>query len=382
MADFCKACSDKLFGPGMPPDLGGITKEPEWLQGLAVSVICEGCGPIQVDPEGNCVSQDCLCAGEPGHGLPWHLDPKKIDFCGTPTGRLQTTEPQPIVPRTKHQLATMPRLGDFDASALEKRVEALLGKDSEAGTQSIHIDATPLSQEDIKSIGMAMVARGGEMMFSSGRSERDSLRSVASVTMPFKLAEGEFQGAVEGSVQIHGAGFPVPGMEFPVQGRPLAELDLEKEHIFERVEVGTAPHSYDVYRTDAWPGEFRIVSVGGPGVRMDISVGYLEPPVYVKTITELLKQSISGVERSAGEEAWAEFKRFHGNAVVYEPVRKELEVTAECLQIVYSFMRTYHPGVEVEGLTPGWNGYGPVVKVFGKLKEEADPNARIDLKGD
>lgn len=356
MADFCKACSDKLYGPDMPPDLGGITKEPEWLQGKAVAVLCEGCGPIQVDPEGNCVSQDCLCAGEPGHGLPWHLEPSKIDFCGTPTGRLQTTEPQPIEPRTKHQLATMPRLGEFDASGLEERVAALLEQGSDAGTQSIYIDQIPLSQEDIQSIGMAMVARGGQMMFSAGRSERDSIRAdIPPLYPPFK--------------------------EFEVTGRPIEELVVVPEYQFDLV----SGEGLDAkYTTANWPGIIGVVSVvkGGPGVVMEVSVGREVPPIFVKTITELLKQAIKGVETSAGLEAWAEFKRFHGNAVVYDPVDRELEVSAECLRVVYSFMRVTQPGVEVVGLVQGYAFDGPTVKVFGKLKEEADPDARIDLKGD
>lgn len=70
MADFCKACSIDMFGEDSK-DLAGLTSPENWQNGLAVSDICEGCGYIQVDPEGNCVSEDCLCQGEPGHGLPW-----------------------------------------------------------------------------------------------------------------------------------------------------------------------------------------------------------------------------------------------------------------------------------------------------------------------
>lgn len=70
MADFCKACSKAIFGEDFG-ELAGITKPEDWQQSKAVTVICEGCGVIQVDPEGNCVSKDCLCEGKPGHGLPW-----------------------------------------------------------------------------------------------------------------------------------------------------------------------------------------------------------------------------------------------------------------------------------------------------------------------
>lgn len=70
MADFCKQCSLDMWGEDMG-DLRGITKQDEWANGKAAVVICEGCGYIQVDPEGNCVTGDCDCAGKRGHGLPW-----------------------------------------------------------------------------------------------------------------------------------------------------------------------------------------------------------------------------------------------------------------------------------------------------------------------
>ena len=69
MADFCEACSKDLGFPRN--DLSLITSEEDWQNGLACSVICEGCGIIQVDPDGNCVSPHCLKKGQPGHGLPW-----------------------------------------------------------------------------------------------------------------------------------------------------------------------------------------------------------------------------------------------------------------------------------------------------------------------
>jgi hypothetical protein len=58
MADFCKQCSIELFGKdfGELANLGkGRELEPDhgWL------VLCEGCGPIYVDEEGNCLSVDC-----------------------------------------------------------------------------------------------------------------------------------------------------------------------------------------------------------------------------------------------------------------------------------------------------------------------------------
>ena len=70
MADFCRQCSIDNFGKDYE-DHKGLTDSESWEKGLAATVICEGCGFIQVDPEGNCVSQDCMCKGKSGHGLPW-----------------------------------------------------------------------------------------------------------------------------------------------------------------------------------------------------------------------------------------------------------------------------------------------------------------------
>lgn len=71
MADFCKQCSLDHFGKDFR-ELAQITPIQDWEEGKAVTVICEGCGPIQVDPEGNCASDDCMCAGQEGHGVAWH----------------------------------------------------------------------------------------------------------------------------------------------------------------------------------------------------------------------------------------------------------------------------------------------------------------------
>ena len=68
MAEFCKACSIELFGRDTG-GLAGITTKKNEQQGRAVIVICEGCGVIQVDNEGNCISPDCQKAGHPGHGV-------------------------------------------------------------------------------------------------------------------------------------------------------------------------------------------------------------------------------------------------------------------------------------------------------------------------
>ena len=59
MADFCKQCSTELFGEDFR-DLAGITSKEIWAGNRACIVICEGCGPIQVSPDGLCISTDCL----------------------------------------------------------------------------------------------------------------------------------------------------------------------------------------------------------------------------------------------------------------------------------------------------------------------------------
>jgi len=71
MAEFCRGCSKDLNLPGV--DLEGVTSQEEWDKGKAALVVCEGCGSIQVDPKGNCVSGDCFEAGRKGHGMPWKV---------------------------------------------------------------------------------------------------------------------------------------------------------------------------------------------------------------------------------------------------------------------------------------------------------------------
>ena len=74
MAEFCKACAKELFGPDPKfNDAKGLTSKKGWDKGLAATFLCEGCGFIQVDPEGNCVTEDCLKKGQPGHGNEWKI---------------------------------------------------------------------------------------------------------------------------------------------------------------------------------------------------------------------------------------------------------------------------------------------------------------------
>lgn len=62
MADFCQQCSLDLFGEDYRELAGLATREAEDLHPV---VICEGCGYIQVDNAGRCVSDDCLVDHKP-----------------------------------------------------------------------------------------------------------------------------------------------------------------------------------------------------------------------------------------------------------------------------------------------------------------------------
>lgn len=53
MADFCRYCSGSLFGKDFK-DLAGLITPEETQNGVVAAVICEGCGFVTVDHEGNC----------------------------------------------------------------------------------------------------------------------------------------------------------------------------------------------------------------------------------------------------------------------------------------------------------------------------------------
>lgn len=59
MADFCKQCSTELFGEDSK-DLADLSTKQDDIDKLYCCVLCEGCGHIQVDSTGECVSSDCL----------------------------------------------------------------------------------------------------------------------------------------------------------------------------------------------------------------------------------------------------------------------------------------------------------------------------------
>lgn len=59
MADFCFQCNvDLFFGPGS--DFVGLSTPEDTANGLYCVVLCEGCGPCQVDHLGWCISRDCM----------------------------------------------------------------------------------------------------------------------------------------------------------------------------------------------------------------------------------------------------------------------------------------------------------------------------------
>jgi hypothetical protein len=57
MADFCKQCSEVLFGEDSH-DFAGITSPDDTAKGLYLTALCEGCGATQVDHEGKCIHHE------------------------------------------------------------------------------------------------------------------------------------------------------------------------------------------------------------------------------------------------------------------------------------------------------------------------------------
>jgi hypothetical protein len=61
MADFCKQCTEQHLGmDGTKNDMVGLSTYEDTKNGLYSMVLCEGCGPVQVDHTGKCVSVDCM----------------------------------------------------------------------------------------------------------------------------------------------------------------------------------------------------------------------------------------------------------------------------------------------------------------------------------
>lgn len=63
MASFCRQCSMDVFGEDFG-DWAGQTTPEETTMGLFAWVLCEDCGYVQVDHDGNCITH----SKRPGHG--------------------------------------------------------------------------------------------------------------------------------------------------------------------------------------------------------------------------------------------------------------------------------------------------------------------------
>jgi len=59
VADYCRQCSIEILGEDYG-DLKDLTSELGTANGLFLVVICEGCGVIQVNHKGTCMSTGCL----------------------------------------------------------------------------------------------------------------------------------------------------------------------------------------------------------------------------------------------------------------------------------------------------------------------------------
>lgn len=57
MADFCRQCSLRIFGQDFG-DLKHLVTEEQANEDKCADVICEGCGPTQVNRRGDCVNHD------------------------------------------------------------------------------------------------------------------------------------------------------------------------------------------------------------------------------------------------------------------------------------------------------------------------------------
>lgn len=58
MADFCKQCSEEIFGEDFE-DLKGLGDGSPLPEGHGWTALCEGCGVIVVNDNGECISKGC-----------------------------------------------------------------------------------------------------------------------------------------------------------------------------------------------------------------------------------------------------------------------------------------------------------------------------------
>ena len=57
MADFCQQCSLEAFDKDTK-DFAGLSNAVHTKNGLYAVVLCESCGPCQVDHNGKCITHD------------------------------------------------------------------------------------------------------------------------------------------------------------------------------------------------------------------------------------------------------------------------------------------------------------------------------------
>ena len=71
MADFCKQCALDTFGDDIG-DLAGISTPEDTASGMYPVVICEGCGPVQVDHTGTRIPATTMprILNKHAHGIP------------------------------------------------------------------------------------------------------------------------------------------------------------------------------------------------------------------------------------------------------------------------------------------------------------------------
>jgi len=56
VAEFCKQCALETFGEDIG-DLAGISTPEDTASGLFPVLLCEGCGPVQVDHAGRRINE-------------------------------------------------------------------------------------------------------------------------------------------------------------------------------------------------------------------------------------------------------------------------------------------------------------------------------------
>lgn len=58
MSEFCKQCSEIIFGQDFE-EFKGLVSEKDDEDGMVAIVCCEGCGVTEVNSKGECVRANC-----------------------------------------------------------------------------------------------------------------------------------------------------------------------------------------------------------------------------------------------------------------------------------------------------------------------------------